>query len=1256
MPRRRRLSTTNQHCLTSSLTRRPSPHAQSQINDNQDTQDCQVSSTTTSLMQEIQSFPIVTNLQLQQNDPEMDADKKTIINHPLYPLLAMLLQQCEMASARPDSPPPLDAFNEELRGFVQRQMELEDADLIKLNRCNPKNYYSGTSTPTTANSSAPFDPVYNLAATRSTRSGTGRFKHNGGGGSVSSGVANTTELSSGKSIRSHSTDKSRESDKVTRLVDTEYGRDVAKTITSANTTTVGLDGGAFEDNRKLNLFVNDSELDELIVKAIQVLRIHLLELHKVNELCKDFCSRYIHSLKTKFQTDPIIHADSQPSSPGDSDVRSPIPPGCYGSRYFPSNPSGTMQPLMCHSANEMLTPDYRRRPLTDLEEAQIRATAAATADLSPSRPDYSHSTPLINGHGSAYGPNGPEGSNMCYTPNYHMLDYGTGSFFGSKDEDERADNFGQLHPFLSPYGAMAVNSAAFHARLDNLCVGGKQKRGVLPKRATQIMKQWLFQHLVHPYPTEDEKRQIANQTNLTLLQVNNWFINARRRILQPMLDASNFIPLGSGTNHCSSGDGNADGSTGNSNDGLSSDTHVVNKKKKAATSRPSNNRFWPASLVAAASIHPVAAGLISTSGGNVGPGSGGAYDSNNNSTSNSNTGGSMKLTGRERMVKATGSSEDDNYKRALPHSASTTRSAISYEADSAIHSSHYGSPPSILTNRGANYPSGERKKDDDCTSVNRCSWSYESGNSSRNQCEANFDMTKQEQHSDGLFGCPEHTGEEERGEFVNLQVHTSNPIDYQSSSRVPLSSLNEIHGKKSAMSLRHYTSHKGQPPGTYLERGNLALGPGNYLSADTDERVQNNPTTPGTIGNTLDPLSVTKSSLDLGVIYKNYLNSKPTNEYGSGRRSLGNASSDPSKHQTVTSIRTPTSREHNMNSEDNRTSLEFPHTMTNISSANNKTNNPDQTINGHLTQRNREPFSSLDMPALAQNTNFCFQNPNLHRDQLGGQSFAPKPASSFCSSDYSSALLNQAQQYSNYLASGIGLPSSLLPSDNIPHFQTPSLPYPSESVSNNPFSTLSHLSPFYGPSFSASSLISPNAARSDSMSNLFGGLSDQWHTGSSNPIPGSAGHQTPASYPFTSSWTNKIRQPNSLPSPTPLTQGSEISVDTNTPTRSSVMEPTNYTFPTNVQTIETPATGTNNGNNNSSMLMSQQSNPSFFSQKDAASTDYFRLTNNRTDHMLSKSHYSTMCDYSKGSTTMTDIRSMYGLPPPCLPANQSLVP
>uniref|UniRef100_A0A8D0CVN6 Meis homeobox 1 a n=1 Tax=Sander lucioperca TaxID=283035 RepID=A0A8D0CVN6_SANLU len=66
-----------------------------------------------------------------------------------------------------------------------------------------------------------------------------------------------------------------------------------------------------------------------------------------------------------------------------------------------------------------------------------------------------------------------------------------------------------------------------------------KKRGIFPKVATNILRAWLFQHLTHPYPSEEQKKQLAQDTGLTNLQVNNWFINARRRIVQPMIDQSN---------------------------------------------------------------------------------------------------------------------------------------------------------------------------------------------------------------------------------------------------------------------------------------------------------------------------------------------------------------------------------------------------------------------------------------------------------------------------------------------------------------------------------------------------------------------------------------------------------------------------------------------------------------------------------------------------------------------------------------------
>jgi hypothetical protein len=64
----------------------------------------------------------------------------------------------------------------------------------------------------------------------------------------------------------------------------------------------------------------------------------------------------------------------------------------------------------------------------------------------------------------------------------------------------------------------------------------KGRKRNLPPHATAALRKWLFEHTENPYPTEDEKQILMQQTNLNLKQVNNWFINARRRILKPGSD------------------------------------------------------------------------------------------------------------------------------------------------------------------------------------------------------------------------------------------------------------------------------------------------------------------------------------------------------------------------------------------------------------------------------------------------------------------------------------------------------------------------------------------------------------------------------------------------------------------------------------------------------------------------------------------------------------------------------------------------
>ncbi|KAJ7958316.1 Homeobox protein knotted-1-like 1 [Quillaja saponaria] len=64
----------------------------------------------------------------------------------------------------------------------------------------------------------------------------------------------------------------------------------------------------------------------------------------------------------------------------------------------------------------------------------------------------------------------------------------------------------------------------------------KKKKGKLPKDARQKLLSWWELHYKWPYPSESEKMALAESTGLDQKQINNWFINQRKRHWKPSED------------------------------------------------------------------------------------------------------------------------------------------------------------------------------------------------------------------------------------------------------------------------------------------------------------------------------------------------------------------------------------------------------------------------------------------------------------------------------------------------------------------------------------------------------------------------------------------------------------------------------------------------------------------------------------------------------------------------------------------------
>ena len=56
-----------------------------------------------------------------------------------------------------------------------------------------------------------------------------------------------------------------------------------------------------------------------------------------------------------------------------------------------------------------------------------------------------------------------------------------------------------------------------------------RKSKSLPEQATKIMKDWFDAHSAHPYPTDEERREMATKGDINENQVKAWFANRRNR-------------------------------------------------------------------------------------------------------------------------------------------------------------------------------------------------------------------------------------------------------------------------------------------------------------------------------------------------------------------------------------------------------------------------------------------------------------------------------------------------------------------------------------------------------------------------------------------------------------------------------------------------------------------------------------------------------------------------------------------------------
>ena len=237
-----------------------------------------------------------------------------------------------------------------------------------------------------------------------------------------------------------------------------------------------------------------------MVKAIQVLRIHLLELEKVNELCKDFCQRYIACLKGKMQSENLLRSPLQTTySPTVNVLNTSVQP------QTPTTPIQAPQPTFLPQQQvTYLTPCTVANPTPNASiigsplQQQVATVTYVPQGVAPGQQIVIAQVP------QPVAPQPTVPSSVTYSTVPTAVTYSpvppTVTYVSTPTMETVTPPRQQTHSSgdESPTEITVPSSVPLPALDSPTEVTDKKRtrRGVLPKQATNIMKTWLFQHLV----------------------------------------------------------------------------------------------------------------------------------------------------------------------------------------------------------------------------------------------------------------------------------------------------------------------------------------------------------------------------------------------------------------------------------------------------------------------------------------------------------------------------------------------------------------------------------------------------------------------------------------------------------------------------------------------------------------------------------------------------------------------------------------